>query len=84
MGKVAHTKKYFIIILTMMLLMPYLSIASQNKRQAVDSELREQLKKAIAVSDSFEDRFDAEVWLTAMSHKLKRYILLMSDQQKIL
>ncbi|MGH1484574.1 MAG: lytic transglycosylase domain-containing protein [Cellvibrionaceae bacterium] len=54
--------------------MPIAVLASQQSRQAVDDELRQQLKTAIAASDSFEDRFDAEVWLTAMSHKLKRYI----------
>ena len=43
-------------------------------RQAVDDELRTQLQKAISKSDSFADRFDAEVWLTAMSHKLQHYI----------
>lgn len=48
--------------------------ASKLERQPVDSELREQLKKAISEADSFEDRFDAEVWLMAMSHKLKRYV----------
>ncbi len=45
-----------------------------SQRQAVDDELRAELIKAISSADSFEDRFDAEVWLTAMSHKLKRYI----------
>lgn len=43
-------------------------------RQAVDEELKTELKQAILAADSFEDRFDAEVWLIAMSHKLKRYI----------
>ena len=42
--------------------------------KVVDDELRQQLQQAVAISDSFVDRFDAEVWLTAMSHKLKRYI----------
>jgi soluble lytic murein transglycosylase-like protein len=51
-----------------------LCLATSGNRQAVDNELREELKNAIEASDSFEDRFDAEVWLTAMSHKLKRYI----------
>jgi soluble lytic murein transglycosylase-like protein len=43
-------------------------------RQAVDEELKTELKQAILAADSFKDRFDAEVWLIAMSHKLKRYI----------
>lgn len=45
-----------------------------NEQPEIDDKLRQQLKKAIEKSDSFEDRFDAEVWLVAMSHKLKRYI----------
>ena len=45
-----------------------------TERQAVDDALRAQLQRAIAASDSFVDRYDAEVWLTAMSYKLKRYI----------
>ena len=36
-----------------------------------DSELREVLIQAIDSSDSFTDRFDAEVWLTDMSHRLQ-------------
>lgn len=50
------------------------SNANNGNRQQVDDQLRQQLQRAIAQSDSFSDRFDAEVWLTAMSHKLKRYI----------
>jgi soluble lytic murein transglycosylase-like protein len=39
-----------------------------------EPELRALLKKAIAESDSFNDRFDAEVWLVDMSGRLKRSI----------
>lgn len=39
-----------------------------------DSELREALIKAIRSSDSFSDRFDAEVWLTDMSTRLQRKV----------
>jgi soluble lytic murein transglycosylase-like protein len=40
----------------------------------VDEELRQALLNSINQSESFDDRFDAEVWLVAMSEKLKRYI----------
>lgn len=40
----------------------------------VDPELRALLKKAVAESDSFADRFDAEVWLTDMSLRLEKRI----------
>ena len=36
--------------------------------------MRRLLLKAISASDSFADRFDAEVWLTDMSNRLKRKI----------
>lgn len=39
-----------------------------------DPELRALLKKAVAESDSFADRFDAEVWLTDMSQRLGKRI----------
>ena len=39
-----------------------------------DPELRTLLIKAVSTSDSFEDRFDAEVWLLDMSTRLKHKI----------
>jgi soluble lytic murein transglycosylase-like protein len=36
----------------------------------IDTELRALLKQAIESSDSFEDRFEAEVWLVDMSRRL--------------
>jgi len=36
-----------------------------------DAELRDLLEKTIRESDSFRDRFDAEVWLMDMSNRLK-------------
>ncbi|MGK0445692.1 MAG: soluble lytic murein transglycosylase-like protein [Bermanella sp.] len=40
----------------------------------VDPELRQYLKQAINSSSSFNDRFDAEVWMVDMSARLARYI----------
>jgi soluble lytic murein transglycosylase-like protein len=40
----------------------------------VDPELRTVLKKAASESDSFTDRFDAEVWLTDMSRRLAKRV----------
>ncbi|MCK4676048.1 MAG: lytic transglycosylase domain-containing protein [Gammaproteobacteria bacterium] len=42
--------------------------------QAVDPELRQLLTAAINSSESFDDRFHAEVWLLDMSNRLKRFI----------
>lgn len=41
-------------------------------QQQHDPELRARLKQAIEQSDSFKDRFDAEVWLLDMSTRLKK------------
>ncbi|MGD8566630.1 MAG: transglycosylase SLT domain-containing protein [Gammaproteobacteria bacterium] len=48
--------------------------AAAAKRQPVDDELRAMLLKAANSTDSFKDRFDAEVWLSDMSNRLKKYI----------
>ncbi len=39
-----------------------------------DAEMRALLIEAVQSSDSFNDRFDAEVWLTDMSHRLARKV----------
>ncbi len=62
----------------------YADNTSTNQRQAIDDELRTELKKAVSAADSFEDRFDAEVWLVAMTHKLKRYIKDPKERLSIL
>lgn len=47
---------------------------SNRSADDVDPELRATLMQAIAESDSFVDRFDAEVWLTDMSARLSRQV----------
>ena len=42
--------------------------------QPVDPELRDLLKQAASETDSFADRFDAEVWLMDMSQRLEKRI----------
>lgn len=42
--------------------------------QAPTPELRARVKAALATADSFEDRFDAEVWLTDMAGRLGRQV----------
>jgi soluble lytic murein transglycosylase-like protein len=48
--------------------------ANADQQQQHDPELRAILKKTINDSDSFVDRFDAEVWLVDMSGRLSRKI----------
>jgi len=42
--------------------------------QSVDPKLRQILTEAINSSDSFDDRFHAEVWMLDMSNRLQRYV----------
>lgn len=53
-------------------------------KQKVDAELRELLKASIGKADSFEDRFDAEVWLIANTPSINRFIKDPKEQLKIL
>jgi soluble lytic murein transglycosylase-like protein len=50
------------------------SAEKASQRQAPDEELRLLLTKTVSESDSFTDRFDAEVWLVDMSSRLKKYV----------
>jgi soluble lytic murein transglycosylase-like protein len=45
--------------------------AAELPSQEADNELRDVLAKAVADTDSFPDRFDAEVWLLDMSQRLE-------------
>ncbi len=49
---------------------PALAQADDEERQA----LRQFLEHTISQADSFDDRFDAEVWLVDMSNRLARYV----------
>jgi soluble lytic murein transglycosylase-like protein len=49
-----------------------------------DPELREVLRSAASDTTSFEDRFDAEVWLTDMSRRLERQVKDPKQRIKIL
>ena len=51
----------------------YYTIANTSP-DVIDDTLRQSLKEAISSSHSFDDRYDAEVWLISTSHKLKRFI----------
>lgn len=52
--------------------------------QVPDPELREVLRQAAGAADSFEDRFDAEVWLTDMSRRLERQVKNADERLEIL
>ncbi len=62
-----------------------LLISAQGVAQQVpDPELRQILLAAASAADSFEDRFDAEVWLTDMSARLARQVRDPDERMEIL
>lgn len=56
-------------------------VAHASQKQVPSVELRNLLKQAISDADSFEDRFEAEVWLLDMSNRLKP--LMKNDEKRI-
>lgn len=72
-----------------MLLAPAVGLAqpakySNQNPDDVDPALRAVLVEAIAEADSFEDRFDAEVWLTDMSQRLSGKVANVEERLHIL
>ncbi|WP_439135508.1 lytic transglycosylase domain-containing protein [Pseudomaricurvus sp.] len=63
-----------LVLLMSLTMLSHLSTAQDATPQPVDDELRELLKHAIENSDSFEDRFDAEVWLVSKQDNLGKFI----------
>jgi len=64
----SHYSPSFIFCILLLLLTGMTQAAT---RERPDEALRSVLEKAIGESDSFIDRFDAEVWLMDMSTRLK-------------
>ena len=52
--------------------------------QQAEPELRDLLKQTVSQSTSFQDRFDAEVWLVDMSARLARYVPDPSERLTLL
>jgi soluble lytic murein transglycosylase-like protein len=50
------------------------NVTADQKKPLVDAELKQALTKAVADADSFDDEFEAQVWLVDMSARLKRYV----------
>ncbi len=66
--------RYSTLLLPILLLTNLAGSTAQAQEQAVNEELRQLLKKAIETSDSFADRYDAEVWLVDMSSRLEKKV----------
>ena len=72
MIKRLNTVLFFIILNALIVTHAY------GGNQTVDPKLRQLLTDAINSSESFDDRFHAEVWLLDMSNRLQRHI---NDEQ---
>ena len=72
MIKRLNTALFFIILNAIIVTHAY------GGNQTVDPKLRQLLTDAIKSSESFDDRFHAEVWLLDMSNRLQRHI---NDEQ---
>lgn len=57
---------------------------SAYAEEEIDQQLVALLKSTIAQADSFEDRFDAEVWLMAKSSQLEKFIPDDGDRLELL
>jgi soluble lytic murein transglycosylase-like protein len=56
----------------------------RDAREGPDPQLRQILLTAIKDSDSFQDRYDAEVWLTDMSQRLAKQVPNPKERLEIL
>lgn len=68
--KTTSISKYLYILVTFIVIS---SVAHANQ-QPVSEELRHLLRNAIESSDSFSNRYDAEVWLVDMSYRLEHKV----------
>ncbi|MEM8815256.1 MAG: lytic transglycosylase domain-containing protein [Pseudomonadota bacterium] len=60
------------------------SVTAAATQERPDDELRRILLEAASASDSFSDRFHAEVWLTDMSRRLSRQVKDPDERIEIL
>lgn len=61
-------------VLMLAVLCSHTVLANVSTPAAHDPALRKLLTEAIESADSFENRFDAEVWLVDMSNRLKKFV----------
>ena len=74
-------KKWLLTFSTILLVSLITSSVNAKSIQPIDQELRSRLISAIEKSNSFEDRFHAEVWLLDMSTRLK--IRVKEDERRL-
>ncbi len=63
-------------------LAPGVTLAATTERP--DAQMRQLLIEAVNAADSFQDRYDAEVWLSDMSNRLRRKVTDPQERLQIL
>ena len=63
-----------LIMASILAVLPHTAAANPAAQGSADPELRRLLADAIAASDSFNDRFEAEVWLFDMSSRMEKIV----------
>jgi soluble lytic murein transglycosylase-like protein len=71
-----------VIVIALFSILPATSVHGSDQR--ADTELREALIQAVAESNSFGDRFEAEVWMMDMAGRLKRHVKNEKDRIELL
>jgi len=79
------TRRFIVKIVTLLVVLFSFIVSSPTLAQGgPDPELRQALLAAASDTTSFEDRFDAEVWLTDMSRRLERQVKNPEDRINLL
>jgi soluble lytic murein transglycosylase-like protein len=68
------TFPFFALFISMLAITQVYADSPAGNKQNVDPKLRQILMDAINTSESFDDRFHAEVWLLDMSNRLQRFV----------
>lgn len=79
----AHINKHQWSAVLLALFVGFCSLAARAD-YPVDEELLALLKHNVSAADSFEDRFDAQVWLMSKSNELERYIPDTAERLELL
>lgn len=82
-GRVSY-RQWSVFLLLALLFSSSTLVAQPSDTPKIDDELRQLLKNTIEASDSFEDRFDAEVWLVSKQENLKKYIKDPEERMDVL
>lgn len=77
----SHGRNFTVLMVFALLLSASVPVWAQ---ETIDPELTRILRKAANESDSFPDRFDAQVWLTDMSARLARQVTDPEERIEIL